>query len=68
VKEKDKMPVGMPDVDFGNQRVDAILDGYLKRWVPSLIFTGPEGVGKEYTAIMFAKKLLPMNPARAAAK
>ena len=60
-KSEEKIPVGMPDVDFGNQRVDAILDGYLKRWVPSLIFTGPKGVGKEYTAIMFAKKLLCRN-------
>jgi DNA polymerase-3 subunit delta' len=60
-KSEEQIRVGLPDVDFGNMRVNSILDSYLKRWVPSLIFTGPEGVGKEYTAIMFAKKMLCHN-------
>ncbi len=49
---------GFPELDLGNERVKAILDNYLEKWVPSLLFTGPEGVGKEYTAIAFAKRLL----------
>jgi DNA polymerase III delta' subunit len=61
VKEEEYEPTGLVDLDFGDRRVDAILNSYLERYVPSLIFTGPDGVGKEYTAIMFAKKLLCHN-------
>ncbi|NIM19306.1 MAG: hypothetical protein GTO51_02895 [Candidatus Latescibacteria bacterium] len=49
---------GFPALDLGNERVKAILDSYLERWVPSLLFTGPDGVGKEYMAIDFGRRIL----------
>ena len=60
-KSEEQIPAGLPGLDFGNKRVASILDSYLRRRVPSLLFTGPEGVGKEYTAVLFAKKLLCHN-------
>jgi DNA polymerase-3 subunit delta' len=49
---------GFPAFDFFTGRVRNILDGYLERKVPSLLFTGPVGTGKEYAAIDFARRIL----------
>jgi DNA polymerase-3 subunit delta' len=61
VKSNDNVYAGLPDLDFGNKRVGLILNSYLERRVPSLMFVGPDGTGKEYTAILFAKKILCPN-------
>jgi DNA polymerase-3 subunit delta' len=47
-----------PAFDLFTGRVRKILDGYLERNVPSLLFTGPPGTGKEYAAIDFARRIL----------
>ena len=47
----------VPAIDLGHSRVDRFLDMLRREGVPSLLFTGPEGSGKEYTAIEFARKL-----------
>ncbi len=44
-------------MDLGHTRVDHFLDTLRRDRVPSLLFSGPEGSGKEYTAIEFARKL-----------
>lgn len=48
---------GLPPLQLGQEKVKAVLDSFLSGSVPSLLFSGPEGVGKEYTAIDFARKL-----------
>jgi DNA polymerase-3 subunit delta' len=48
---------GFPRVDLGHPEVEAFLDSCIRGRVPALLFTGPEGVGKEYTAIDFARRL-----------
>ena len=48
---------GFPRVDLGHGDVDAFLDSCLRGRVPALLFTGPAGSGKEYTAIDFARRL-----------
>ena len=47
-----------PAVDLDQQRVDTFLTSLLRERVPSLLFTGPEGSGKEYAAFEFARKLV----------
>jgi DNA polymerase-3 subunit delta' len=50
------MPV-YPALDLEQTQAEAFLKASLKDNVPALLFTGPEGVGKEYTAIEFARRL-----------
>lgn len=59
---------GFPAFDPFDGRVRKILNGYLERKVPSLLFTGPVGTGKEFAAIDFARRILcerdfPCDPA-----
>jgi DNA polymerase-3 subunit delta' len=49
---------GFPAFDPFEDRVRKILDSYLERTVPSLLFTGPVGAGKEFAAIDFARRIL----------
>jgi DNA polymerase-3 subunit delta' len=48
---------GFPAIDLGHERARAFLESCLRRRVPALLFTGPEGVGKELTAVDFARRL-----------
>jgi DNA polymerase-3 subunit delta' len=48
---------GFPASDLGQERAQAFLGSCLRRRVPALLFTGPEGAGKEHTAIDFARRL-----------
>ncbi len=48
---------GFLRIDLGHGHVDEFLDSCIRGRVPALLFTGPEGVGKEYTAIDFARRL-----------
>lgn len=47
----------LPKIDLGHTRVDNFLNSIRRGRVPSLLFSGPEGSGKEYTAVEFARKL-----------
>ena len=47
----------LPKLDLGLESIDRYLDSCLTKGVPSLLFSGPAGTGKEYTAIEFARKL-----------
>jgi hypothetical protein len=47
----------VPALDLGHARVDRFLDSLRRDRVPSLLFSGPEGSGKEYTAIETARRL-----------
>jgi DNA polymerase-3 subunit delta' len=47
----------MPALDLGHERVSRFLESIRRDRVPSLLFAGPEGSGKEYTAIEFARRL-----------
>jgi DNA polymerase-3 subunit delta' len=47
----------VPAFDLGHGRVERFLEGLRRDAVPSLLFTGPEGSGKEYTALEFARRL-----------
>ena len=49
--------MGFPRVHLGHEEVDAFLDSCLRGRVPALLFTGPAGAGKEYTAVDFARRL-----------
>jgi DNA polymerase-3 subunit delta' len=46
-----------PRIDLGHGPVEAFLQSCIRGRVPALLFTGPEGVGKEYTAIDVARRL-----------
>lgn len=59
-KEESIRPV--PALDLGHSRVDRFLESIRRDSVPSLLFTGPEGSGKEYTAIEFARRLCCREP------
>ncbi len=48
---------GFPALDLGNERLHSILEAYLKKQVPSLLFVGADGVGKEYIALDFARRI-----------
>jgi DNA polymerase-3 subunit delta' len=47
-----------PRIDLGHENVQAFLDSCMRGRIPPLLFTGPEGSGKEYTAIDFARRLV----------
>lgn len=55
--KKAEEPRPIPAFELGHRRVDKFLDGLKRDSVPSLLFTGPEGSGKEYTALDFARRL-----------
>jgi DNA polymerase-3 subunit delta' len=57
-RAKEENVMGFPAIDLLEDRVRKILDSYLERKVPSLLFTGPVGAGKEYAAIDFARRIL----------
>jgi DNA polymerase-3 subunit delta' len=52
----------VPGLDLGHERVARFLESIRRDRVPSLLFTGPEGSGKEYTAIEFARRLCCREP------
>jgi len=53
----------LPRIDLQHEEVETFLDSCLRGRVPALLFTGPAGVGKEYTAIDFARRLCcPRDP------
>jgi len=47
----------VPALELGHERVGRFLDSVMRDRIPSLLFSGPEGSGKEYTAIEFARRL-----------
>jgi DNA polymerase-3 subunit delta' len=47
----------VPAFDLGHSRVSDFLESLRRDRVPSLLFSGPEGCGKEYTAIDLARRL-----------
>jgi DNA polymerase-3 subunit delta' len=55
--DKQHATSGFPRIDLGHAQVSAFLESCLRGRVPALLFTGPEGSGKEYTAIDFARRL-----------
>jgi DNA polymerase-3 subunit delta' len=52
----------LPAIALEQSHADAFLSRIDTANVPSLLFTGPEGTGKEYAAIEFARALCCMNP------
>ena len=54
-KENSIRPI--PALDLGHERVERFLAGLRRDALPSLMFSGPEGSGKEYTALEFARRL-----------
>lgn len=46
-----------PGFELQHERVDVFLESVRKGAIPSLLFTGPEGCGKEFTALEFARAL-----------
>jgi len=46
-----------PMLDLGNERIASYLQSLGREKLPSLLFTGPDGSGKEYTALEFARTL-----------
>ena len=48
---------GFPRIELGHAEVAVFLDSCIRGRVPPLLFTGPEGAGKEYTAVDFARRL-----------
>jgi DNA polymerase III delta prime subunit len=68
-KEESIRPI--PGLKLGHDRVDGFLESLRRDRVPSLLFSGPEGSGKEYTAIELARRLccgedVPCEPGGAA--
>lgn len=59
--KKDSSPRPLPALDLGHEKAEAFLKSCLKRHLPSLIFAGPGGCGKEYTAIEFGRKICCSN-------
>jgi DNA polymerase-3 subunit delta' len=55
--DKQHVTSGFPRIDLGHEQASAFLESCLRGRVPALLFTGPEGSGKEYTAIDFARRL-----------
>ncbi len=53
------------DLDLGHARVHTFLDSLKRTRVPALLFTGPEGSGKAYTAVRFANQLVCDTPTEA---
>ncbi len=51
----------LPALALEQSHADSFLQRIDTTNVPSLLFTGPEGSGKEYTAIEFARRLICMN-------
>jgi len=47
----------IPELDLGHSRIYRFLESLRRDRVPSLLFSGPEGTGKEYTAIEMARRL-----------
>lgn len=48
---------GFPVIDLRQERPQAFLESCLRGRVPALLFTGPEGTGKEHAAVDFARRL-----------
>ncbi|UCH83179.1 MAG: hypothetical protein JSW50_12040 [Candidatus Latescibacterota bacterium] len=54
-RTKKQEAVPFPAIDLGHQQIQSFLESCLRDRVPALLFTGPEGCGKEHTAIDFAR-------------
>ncbi|MBI4720844.1 MAG: hypothetical protein HY770_06415 [Chitinivibrionia bacterium] len=53
-----------PAMDLGQHHVGKFLDSCLEHGIPPLLFTGPEGTGKQYIAVDFARRACcPRRPA-----
>ena len=52
---KQQETVPFPTVDLGQRQTYAFLESCLRERVPALLFTGPEGSGKERAAVDFAR-------------
>jgi len=60
---KTEIPLrSVPALDLGQDRVERFLESVRRDRVPSLLFTGPAGSGKEYTAIEFARRVCCPEP------
>ena len=60
--KKDNLILPVPALDLGHRRVERFLASIRRGKVPSLLFTGPAGSGKEYTAIDFARRVCCREP------
>ena len=57
MSDKQNLTSSFPRIGLGHEQASAFLESCLRGRVPALLFTGPEGAGKEYTAIDFARRL-----------
>ncbi len=57
MSERPSQTSGFPRIHLEHREAEAFLESCLRGRVPALLFTGPEGSGKEYTAIDFARRL-----------
>ena len=48
---------GFPTIELRDDGIRSYLDACLANVIPPLLFTGPEGVGKEHAAIDFARQI-----------
>ncbi len=55
VRAKSQGTVPLPAVDLEQRQAYRFLESYLRERVPALLFTGPEGCGKEHAAVDFAR-------------
>lgn len=52
-KKQESVP--FPAIDLGQRQAYRFLESCMRERVPALLFTGPEGCGKEHTAVDFAR-------------
>ncbi|UCG52627.1 MAG: hypothetical protein JSW58_03505 [Candidatus Latescibacterota bacterium] len=52
-----KETIPLPAIDLEQDQARTFLDSCLRERVPALLFTGPEGSGKEHTAVDFARRV-----------
>jgi DNA polymerase-3 subunit delta' len=56
-RDKKQETVPVPAIDLGQQQAYRFLESCMRERVPALLFTGPEGSGKEHAAIDFARAI-----------
>jgi DNA polymerase-3 subunit delta' len=55
VRAKNQETTPFPAIDLGHRQAYRFLESCLRERVPALLFTGPEGCGKEHAAVDFAR-------------
>jgi DNA polymerase-3 subunit delta' len=61
-KRDEKATRRFPCIDLLDESIHTFLNAYLREIVPPLLFIGPEGAGKEYAAIDFARRICCTQP------